>query len=260
MPNEKNINFVSFFLELEERGAVVIKNYVSDALLSELANSVKLKLETWEERPPGVKAGNIGIKKSWPHDVLLKELFDTNLMFELNKKFPNHRYFSFGGNIALPQCRAQRFHKDTNLPNIVINIPLVDVDDKNGPLEILETNHLRPMSGRRMLLDSLKNEKRERIKTNSGDIAIRFSNCWHRGTVNESDQMRPMLSITLRQEKRRDNDLDLKELQYREFTSDEIDFTGNVYPQSKLGHVMEYFDCHFNTLVKPLMVLYRLIR
>jgi hypothetical protein len=116
------------------------------------------------------------------------------------------------------------------------------------------------MSGWRMLISSRTNKKRERIKTKAGDIVIRFSNCWHRGTVNSTDQIRPMLSITLRQDKRGDNDLDLKELQYHKFTSDDIDFTGNIYPQSKLGHIMEFFDCHLNILVKPLMQLYRVLR
>lgn len=260
MQDRKKINFENCFLELEKRGAVVIKNYLPKVLLEGISDKIQSKFEYWLERPPGVKAGNIGIKKSWPHDVILKELFNTDLMFELNKRFPEHRYFSFGGNIALPKCELQRFHKDTNLPNIVINIPLIDVTEENGPLEILETNYLRPMSGRRMLLDARKIEKRERIKTKCGDIAIRFSNCWHRGTVNATHQMRPMLSISIRQEKRGDNDLDLKELQYRKFTSDEINFTGNIYPQSKLGHIMEFFDCHLNILVKPLMLLYRVIR
>ncbi|WP_219835397.1 phytanoyl-CoA dioxygenase family protein [Paenibacillus sp. R14(2021)] len=119
----------------------------------------------------------------------------------------------FATNTSMPGGKnAQPVHSDTssrfgdrcavNLPiaNLIVNYPLVDVNENNGPMEIWPGGtHLHPdnwyastafskpklaehMHGIKMLMPA-------------GSILIRDDRVWHRGTPNRSDKHRPNVAL-----------------------------------------------------------------
>ena len=119
----------------------------------------------------------------------------------------------FATNTALPGGkRPQPVHADTasvfgdrctvNLPisNLVVNFPLVDVTEENGPMEIWPGGtHLLPdyWYGRNAYSKDKLAEHMTSIKgvMPAGSILIRDDRMWHRGTPNKSDQLRPNIAL-----------------------------------------------------------------
>ena len=100
-------------------------------------------------------------------------------------------------NFNLPHSHDQHFHSDgLYVENfLAINIALVDVTLDNGPTDVIPKSHLqfhkfweyaRPPDVRQAVPVCMK----------KGDVLVRFSTMWHRGTANKSDLVRPMMSLT----------------------------------------------------------------
>jgi ectoine hydroxylase-related dioxygenase (phytanoyl-CoA dioxygenase family) len=108
----------------------------------------------------------------------------------------------------LPGSEFQDVHKDVNylFPNangtptytVVVNVPLVDVTEENGPMEIWPITHLLP-GDLRLTKDELERLAMRmpsiRWLPRAGDVLIRDLRMWHRGTPNNSNAPRPMLAI-----------------------------------------------------------------
>lgn len=119
----------------------------------------------------------------------------------------------FATNTSLPGGeRPQPVHADTgsmfgdrctvNLPisNLVVNFPLVDVTENNGPMEIWPGGtHLLPdyWYGPKAYSKDKMAEHMTSIKglMPAGSILIRDDRLWHRGTPNKSDQPRPNIAM-----------------------------------------------------------------
>lgn len=119
----------------------------------------------------------------------------------------------FATNTSLPGGeRPQPVHADTssmfgdrcsvNLPisNLVVNFPLVDVTENNGPMEIWPGGtHLLPdyWYGPKAYSKEKMAEHMTSIKglMPAGSILIRDDRLWHRGTPNKSDQPRPNIAM-----------------------------------------------------------------
>ena len=97
------------------------------------------------------------------------------------------------GNLAMAKCHSQNFHPDTTLAEQtwVANIALVPTSPANGAMalipgtQLLGENYAKFRAAR--LLD-----KAEQPTMEPGDILLRLSSVWHRGTHNPSAQARPM--------------------------------------------------------------------
>lgn len=111
----------------------------------------------------------------------------------------------FASDTPLPGSEHQRVHSDTrllfpeakhSLPcyGLVLNVPLVDVTEEMGPLEIWPGgSHLWPGGGDiPTLAESLPST---RILMNAGDAIIRDLRMWHRGTPNRGSRSRPNLAL-----------------------------------------------------------------
>ncbi|SEC02482.1 phytanoyl-CoA dioxygenase family protein [Paenibacillus sp. GP183] len=119
----------------------------------------------------------------------------------------------FATNTSLPGGRnSQPVHADTgshfgercavNLPisNLVVNIPLVNTDETNGPMEIWPGGtHLLPDSwySAKSFSKAKLAEHMHSVKAvmPAGSIMIRDDRMWHRGTPNRSDQPRPNIAM-----------------------------------------------------------------
>jgi ectoine hydroxylase-related dioxygenase (phytanoyl-CoA dioxygenase family) len=119
----------------------------------------------------------------------------------------------FATNTSMPGGKnPQPVHSDTsakfgdrctiNLPitNLVVNFPLVDVNENNGPMEIWPGGtHLQPDSwyGSTAYSKSKLAEHMHGIKVlmPAGSILIRDDRVWHRGTPNRSNQHRPNIAL-----------------------------------------------------------------
>ncbi|WP_164545538.1 phytanoyl-CoA dioxygenase family protein [Paenibacillus albus] len=91
---------------------------------------------------------------------------------------------------------------DANLPiaNLVVNYPLVDVTENNGPMEVWPGGtHLHPDSwyapgafSKPKLAEHMHHIK---MLMPAGSILIRDDRVWHRGTPNHSDKHRPNIAL-----------------------------------------------------------------
>ncbi len=111
----------------------------------------------------------------------------------------------FASDTALPGSEHQSVHSDIallfpeaplSLPaySVVLNIPLVDHREDNGPMEIWPGGtHLMP-SGVDMR-ELSKTMHSELCLMPAGSLLIRDMRMWHRGTPNRSHQPRPNLAL-----------------------------------------------------------------
>lgn len=111
----------------------------------------------------------------------------------------------FASDTPLPGSDHQRVHADIHLLfpehhlslpaySIVLNVPLVDFTEENGPLEIWPGgSHTFPTP---CDLEALAATMRsERVLMPAGSLLIRDMRMWHRGTPNRSDHARPNLAL-----------------------------------------------------------------
>lgn len=111
----------------------------------------------------------------------------------------------FASDTPLPGSEHQPVHADTrllfpetslSLPTygVVLNIPLVDFTDENGPLELWPGGtHLMP--GRLDMQALAPRMLSMRLKIRAGSALLRDLRVWHRGTPNRSGRSRPNLAI-----------------------------------------------------------------
>jgi ectoine hydroxylase-related dioxygenase (phytanoyl-CoA dioxygenase family) len=105
----------------------------------------------------------------------------------------------------LPGSDYQRVHTDTRLlfPEtplslppycVVANLPLVDVTEENGPLE-LWPGGTHYMPGRLDLAALAPTMRSVRLTLKAGSILLRDARCWHRGTPNQGTRSRPHVAL-----------------------------------------------------------------
>ena len=116
----------------------------------------------------------------------------------------------YNGNTNTPGSTQQNLHMDTShlWPNlnpshpaasVVVNIPMIDVTEEGGAIELWPGTHLIGDVSRR--LDEEVEEARRQVRppvrgtTQKGDILIRDMRLWHRGTPNLSDTHRHMIAL-----------------------------------------------------------------
>lgn len=81
---------------------------------------------------------------------------------------------------------------------LVLNIPLVDVTEENGPMEAWPGGtHLMPENRNhpRYIEEAAKHIKPVRMTMPKGSLLLRDLRMWHRGTPNQSDAVRPNVAI-----------------------------------------------------------------
>ena len=135
--------------------------------------------------------------------AVISHPFTLALVDELLGKDAICHYFA--SDTPLPGSEYQRVHADIallfpetllSLPayTLVLNIPLVDFTEENGPLEIWPGGtHLMP--GGINIQELAPTMHSERVLMPAGSLLIRDLRMWHRGTPNRSTAPRPNMAL-----------------------------------------------------------------
>ena len=116
----------------------------------------------------------------------------------------------YNGNTNTPGSTQQNLHMDTShlWPNlnpshptasVVVNIPMIDVTEERGAIELWPGTHLDGDVSRH--LDEVTEEAQRKVRppvrgtTKKGDVLIRDMRLWHRGAPNLSDMHRHMIAL-----------------------------------------------------------------
>lgn len=145
-------------------------------------------------------------------DVLVNDMAIAVSVAVLGPR-PKNAFYS--GNTNLPGSGTQPVHVDLGQlwPNLekahppyalVINVPVVDMDESNGSTEIWPGTHLDTTMSVEQETLRLPEETLERRRAvcppiqprvKAGSILIRDMRLWHRGMPNRSDRARPMIAM-----------------------------------------------------------------
>jgi hypothetical protein len=102
-----------------------------------------------------------------------------------------------GCNFNLPGSHTQHYHTDRPFSRefMIANVAVVDTVVENGAMEVIPGTHKRLYKYSQFVLQR-QYRHAIRVPLDRGDVLIRSSNVWHRGTANHSSQPRPMLAFT----------------------------------------------------------------
>lgn len=84
--------------------------------------------------------------------------------------------------------------------SLTVNLPLVDVTEENGAIEVWPGTHLDNRSGAQrsslhVPAEWLAGRESVRVPTRKGSLFLRDGRMWHRGTTNATPEPRPMIAV-----------------------------------------------------------------
>lgn len=253
---------------LEKYGLFILENVFSKEDLYLLSSFKKLFVNESKiqqknlSNTGGYELGNLNMGKCFIHleiwNMMMKSkaVKETFNFFNV-KKIEDLR--QAGGNINLPKSLPQHFHRDSSLKNkyILIFIALEKITSNNGAQELIFENYVNGNNHLDMLLARFKNGS-SLLNMNPGDILIRYSSTWHRGTKNSSFVPRamPVFSISL----------DLKRLSNKDQINvnqfgRKISFSGNVLSKGGKFNILYIFLARrFNRIFHIFIYLKKLFK
>jgi hypothetical protein len=184
-------------------GYCVLRNIVSPVRLEQLHSELTEQFETHSKSGAlfsggGLVSGHLncfpGAGARFAYDTLeargvidlIKQLHPSVL------RMPN-----VGLNFNLPGSHTQHYHTDRPFTRdfMIANVAVVDTVAANGAIEVVPGTHKEFYKFTRFVLER-RHRDATRVPLNRGDVLIRSSNLWHRGTTNTSPIPRPMLALT----------------------------------------------------------------
>lgn len=205
---------------LKQEGFVVLKDIVAVEHLERLHERLKSDLETILQRKDAPFQFNTSNVQQGPPPFppyLFRDILVNPIVVAVTKSIlgPGLKNTFYSGNTALPSEIRQPVHSDTNhlwpdlevahpAHNLVVNVPVVDMDARNGSTELwpgthLDTTMVSDMGTIRIPEEAL--EKRRAIApplqptVRRGSVIIRDMRLWHAGMPNRTDQPRPMIAM-----------------------------------------------------------------
>jgi hypothetical protein len=174
-------------LELETLGYTLLEScidakYIDHALKELIAEYESALPMPW--RGGGKWFGHINYAPSPLHQLFREIASSSKIKAVLDQALgKDYKIIGFGGNVNLPGSRYQPAHMDGWLGTdfVVVNIPLGEVTEYNGSTEVWPGTHQEKLT-----ISEFNAARRQSVRLNSspGDIIIRYSNLWHRGTPN----------------------------------------------------------------------------
>ena len=223
------------------RNLIVIKNFIDPEILQKINDDLMRCLEnflTEEKKLGGQRYGHLNATIGHHADTILGQVNEKGLLKKIEKEYDlniEDYFLTCACNINLPGSKKQHVHRDTNFDDskIIINIPLVDVNEDNGSIEVYPGSNGEPLSFLDFLLSKNKYPPK-RINTILGDIFIRDSNLFHRGMDNLTNTPRSMVAITLSKK-----ELATPSEIAAPFGGGKVDFMNNWFEDDLFGKITE---------------------
>ncbi|BCM92988.1 kanamycin B dioxygenase [Abditibacteriota bacterium] len=206
---------------LWDDGYVVLKNVVSLSHIDILKKRTLEDLETILARPDAPFNFNTGNVQQDPPPFapfLFEDVLLNPFVIQISNAVlgPRPLLGMYSGNTALPGGNRQPVHPDTSQlwPDLqhptpafvlVINIPLVDVDARNGGTEFWPGTHHdtsfsfhqgAPRVEEKHLAQWRTKRPPFQVELSRGDIVMRDIRMWHAGMPNQTEEPRPMIAMT----------------------------------------------------------------
>jgi hypothetical protein len=146
---------------------------------------------------PGIAAGNLAIEAGAAGAPLIAALEAAGIP-QLVRELAGAPLTARGisGNLNLPGSRVQDFHMDSARAAafVIVNVMLVDCGPENGSVELVEASHAAPLAYHQLHREPWLARRRQLV-ARQGDVLIRPSTLWHRGTTNPSATPRAMAAL-----------------------------------------------------------------
>ena len=195
-------------LLFDKNGFIILENLLNNKNSFTLFDRVKSEIideydSNYNEikKLGGFLTGNLDLKPSkeivkiWE---ILKESKISELLKELTNKGLNEYDIKYAGNVSLPNKGEQFYHTDgpKSARKILIGVPIEDINEIDGPTELIPGSHKQRISYWKFHLRKFLKKKMKLI-LNKGDIFIRESYIWHKGTKNKSRKLRIIILFIL---------------------------------------------------------------
>lgn len=192
----------------------------------------------------GFLTGNLDLK---PSNLILKiwnileERNLPNIIKKLTGKELKNFQVKYAGNISLPNKGNQFYHTDgpKKARKILIGVPIENLEELDGPTELLPGSHNQRVSYWKFHLQKFFKEKKKLV-LKKGDIFIRESYIWHKGTKNKSNKLRTIILFILSEKK--DNSLKSQDI------LEKIKFGENMFSTNYKGRIKEVVSVYLPLL------------
>lgn len=185
--------------ELETSGYTVLESCVDVKCVEEVRQQLVAEYESASPLPwrgGGKWFGHINYIPSLSCPIIQEAASNKKIQEILDQALGDYRIIGLGGNANLPGSTYQPTHMDgvQGAEFLVVNIPLGKVTEENGSVEVWPGTHKEYMTVSQF--NSIPRQS-ARLNSSPGDVVLRYSNVWHRGTPNRSSEVRFMLAIIL---------------------------------------------------------------
>jgi hypothetical protein len=205
---------------LREDGIVVLNDVIDTGHLETLRERMMADLRELLARPDAPFNWNVGNVQQDPPPFppyLFRDVLVNDMVIAVTKALlgPGLRNSYYSGNTSLPGGQRQPVHVDVGQlwPNlatatpafgVVVNVPLVDMDERNGSTEIWPGTHrdttVSIQRGDIKVPEEVTAHRRETVpplqpSVRGGSVLIRDIRLWHRGMPNQTETPRPMIAM-----------------------------------------------------------------
>jgi ectoine hydroxylase-related dioxygenase (phytanoyl-CoA dioxygenase family) len=189
--------------EYANKGYFVLPNVVSPERLAELHTALAREFDRASRSGElfsggGLLSGHLNCFPGAGARFAYETLQDRGIIDLIKQLHPKvTRMPNVGCNFNLPGSHTQHYHIDRPFKRdfMIVNISVVDTVLENGAIELVPGTHKRFYKYTQFVLERC-NRAGVRVPTNRGDVLVRSSNVWHRGTTNRTSVPRPMLAFT----------------------------------------------------------------
>lgn len=191
--------FTQLRADLDEKGYSVLRNVIPRAPLSDFNAQLNQAYEQARKFDGGgTIMGHLNCFPGESARFIYDQLNDRGIVDFVHSMRPDQPNDVLARvNWNLPGSSAQHYHMDSAFTNewIVCNIAIIDIDHVNGPMDILPGTHRQFYPYWRFAV-----ERKAKLSTlllmDPGDVVVRRSTVWHRGTPNQSGAVRPLMSLS----------------------------------------------------------------
>ena len=238
-------------INFEKDGFIILRNFIKDEEFDSLCE--KLKKDVLQEfnildKKGGSLMGNLNISPG-TYSKKIFEKINTEKFKKIMNCISKKNFSSFdivsGGNLNFQYQYNQHFHTDSKFDNsfLIVNVVTEDIFETNGPLEVLPGTQKEKLPYWRIIF-----KKSQKILAKKGDLIIRTSNLWHRGTKNISKNPRLLLAYTFKERIGEKGKLEFEE-------NKDLKILNNLFKSNVRGTLRENFYTRLSYLYKSFRLL-----